>query len=191
MKIRESGMPEESVWSSFFDPERLLCTFGIDSETKHVVEFGCGYGTFTLATARIVSGVVFAIDLDLQMTATVQEECKRERISNVHVGHIDFVTYGTSLPKNFADAALLFNILHIEDPVPLLQEAWRILSPGGKALIIHWNHDPSTPRGPSMEIRPRPEQCIKWGREAGFIFNPEERFDLKPYHYGIILRKPL
>ncbi len=39
-------------------------------------------------------------------------------------------------------------------------------------------------------IRPRPEQCIEWGKEAGFRFNERNRYDLPPYHYGLIFRKP-
>lgn len=30
------------------------------------------------------------------------------------------------------------------------------LLPDGRLGIMHWNHDPATPRGPSMTIRPRP-----------------------------------
>jgi hypothetical protein len=72
----------------------------------------------------------------------------------------------------------------------LIREAFRILMPGGRLAVIHWNYDPTTPRGPSMDIRPKPEQCIGWGKKAGFIFDEMDRFDLKPYHYGLLLRKP-
>jgi hypothetical protein len=88
------------------------------------------------------------------------------------------------------EAALLFNILHLEEPMTLMREAFRILIPGGRLAVIHWNYDPATPRGPSMDIRPRPEQCIEWGKKAGFIFEESGRFDLKPYHYGLLFRKP-
>jgi hypothetical protein len=43
-------------------------------------------------------------------------------------------------------------------PEGLLREAYRILSHGGRLGIMHWNYDPATPRGPSMDIRPGPEQ---------------------------------
>ena len=43
---------------------------------------------------------------------------------------------------------------------------------------------------PAMDICPRPEQCIEWGREAGFHFNEEDRYALPPYHYGLFFRKP-
>lgn len=191
MKIRESGMPEESLWSTFFEPEQILHAFGIDKGTRDVVEFGCGYGTFTMAAARLISGIVFAFDIEPEMIATTQAKCEQEGIGNVLAEERDFVAQGTGLPGDFADAALLFNILHVEEPVALLREACRVLTPGRTAAVIHWNYDSSTPRGPSMEIRPQPEQCIAWGREAGLVFHPHEQFDLKPYHYGILFRKPL
>lgn len=74
----------------------------------------------------------------------------------------DFVADGSGLPDGSADYVMLFNILHREQPETLLREAWRILSPRGRLGIMHWNYDPTTPRRPSMEIRPRPEQCREW-----------------------------
>ncbi len=34
-------------------------------------------------------------------------------------------------------------------------------------LVIHWPYDPATPRGPNLEIRPRPEQIAAWAAETG------------------------
>ena len=34
---------------------------------------------------------------------------------------------------------MLFNILHAERPEVLLDEAFRLLKPGGQLAIIHWN----------------------------------------------------
>ena len=48
-KGRESGMPGEGYWASFFDPSCVLTALGCDERVRDVVEFGCGYGTFTLA----------------------------------------------------------------------------------------------------------------------------------------------
>jgi len=154
------------------------------------VEFGCGYGTFTLATARLVSGTVHALDIEPAMVETVREKCRLAGIDNVRADVRDFVAEGSGLTQDSVDAALLFNILHHEEPVALMKEAYRIVRPGGRLAVIHWNYDPTTPRGPAMEIRPRPEQCISWGQEAGFTFNDLGRFDLHPYHYGLLFRKP-
>ncbi|ABQ27467.1 class I SAM-dependent methyltransferase [Geotalea uraniireducens] len=190
MKVRDSGMPEEEMWSDFFDPEKILRTFGLDRGVKDIVEFGCGYGTFTLAAAKLAAGTVHALDIEPEMVETVREKCRQAGVDNVHAVVRDFVAEGTGLQHDSIDAALLFNILHNEEPLALMTKAFHILKPGGRLAVIHWNYDPATPRGPAMEIRPRPEQCIAWGRMAGFTFDERERFDLPPYHYGLLFRKP-
>lgn len=189
MKVRDSGMPEEEMWASFFNPKKVLTAFGLGKKTGNVVEFGCGYGTFTLSAARLVSGTVYALDIEPEMIKLVELKCRQEGVTNVHAELRNFVANGSGLSDGVVDVALLFNILHHEQPVQLLSEALRILKPGGICAIIHWNYDPSTPRGPDMEIRSRPEQCIAWGQEAGFIFHPQSRFTLKPYHYGLLFHK--
>ncbi|MBE3116001.1 methyltransferase domain-containing protein, partial [Candidatus Bathyarchaeota archaeon] len=98
-----------------------------------------------------------------------------------------FVSEGSGLKDLSVDFVMLFNILHVEKPIDLLKEAYRILRHGGKVGIIHWNYDATTPRDPPMDIRPRPEQCRRWAESAGFIF--EQQLDLKPYHYALLLRK--
>lgn len=185
MKVRDSGMPEEEMWEQFFDPESILRTFEIHHGVHDLVEFGCGYGTFTLAAARLVTGTVYAFDIEQEMVATVQEKCRRSAITNVLPSLRDFVVHGTGFEDNSVDAALLFNILHHEDPVALLAESRRILRPGGVLAVIHWNHDPTTPRGPSLDIRPRPEQSVEWANRCGFLFDNRHRYDLPPYHYGL------
>lgn len=190
MKVRDSGMPAEEMWDGFFEPAKVLATFGLDRGVQDIVEFGCGYGTFTLATAAIASGTVHALDIEPEMTAVVQQKCRDAGVHNVAVMLRDFVASGTGLDDNSMDAALLFNILHHEEPVALMKEALRLLKSNGVLAVIHWNYDPTTPRGPAMDIRPRPEQCIEWGREAGFRFKERNRYDLPPYHYGLLFKKP-
>lgn len=190
MKVRDSGMPDEEMWTGFFDPAKVLAVFGLDRGVQDLVEFGCGYGTFTLAAAGIAAGTVHALDIEAEMVAVVQQKCAAAGVANVLTEVRDFVAEGTGLADNSMDAALLFNILHHEAPVALMKEALRVLKPNGMLAVIHWNYDPTTPRGPAMEIRPRPEQCSEWGVEAGFRCSEKNRFDLPPYHYGLLFKKP-
>ena len=191
MKVRDSGMPGEEMWSGFFDPAAVLATFGLVHGVQDMVEFGCGYGTFTLAAAAMATGTVHALDIEPEMVRVVAQKCREAGVHNVRATLRDFVTEGTGLADHSMDAALLFNILHHENPVTLMQEALRVLKPKGILAVIHWNHDPMTPRGPAMEIRPRPEQCIEWGKAAGFLFKEQDMFDLPPYHYGLLFRKTI
>lgn len=187
MKIRDSGMPEREMWERFFNPVKILATLGINSQTGDVAEFGCGYGTFTIPAARIIKGKIYALDIEPDMVRLTSEETKKQGLSNVEGIERDFMAEGSGLPDGSVDYAMLFNILHLEKPVALINEARRILKVGGKLGIIHWNYDPTTPRGPSMDIRPKPEDCVKWAESVGF--SGAIQYDLKPYHYGIVLIK--
>ncbi len=189
MKTRESGMPEEEFWASFFDPKEILTKLDLTQRCRNVAEFGCGYGTFTLPAASIVSGMVYAFDIEPKMVEMTTAKAQKHELDNIHADQRDFVVNGTGLAEEAVDYAMLFNILHAEEPEVLLREAWRILTFGGKLGIIHWNYDPSTPRGPSMDIRPKPEQCRAWAEVVGFQSHTDAPIDLPPYHYGWILFK--
>lgn len=187
MKGRESGMPEKEAWEKFFDPEKILKALKLNHQVKDVVEFGCGYGTFTLPATKLIRGKIYAIDIDPEMTALTQKEAHKRNLRNIETLTRDFVVEGTGLKDSSVDYVMLFNILHLENPERLLQEAWRILRKDGKLGVLHWNYDSSTPRGPSMTIRPKPEDCIRWAESAGFY--KAQQHDLKPYHYGIMMVK--
>ena len=189
MKTRESGMPDEAIWDSFFDPTTALSALGLTAACGDVVEFGCGYGTFSIPAARIVAGKVHAIDVEPDMISVTQAKARAAFLSNVDTCLRDFTAEGTGLPDCSIGYAMLFNILHAKYPDVLLTEAYRVLRPGGKAAIMHWNYDSSTPRGPSMEIRPRPEQCQAWAESVGFGLLEPGIVELPPYHYGMVLEK--
>jgi len=189
MKTRESGMPDEARWESFFDPAKALALLGLTPEARDVVEFGCGYGTFTMAAARLVRGPIHAFDIESDLVVTVRGKARQGGLSNVVCEVRDFVEQGTGLAAATADYAMLFNILHDEQPEVLLREAWRVLRPLGRLGIMHWNYDPSTPRGPSLSIRPRPEDCRVWAEAAGFQLLAPGIINLPPYHYGMVMGK--
>lgn len=155
-----------------------------------VVEFGCGYGTFTLPAARAVRGRVVALDIDPEMVAVTARKAREAGLFNVVAEVRDFIADGCGLADGQAGCAMLFNILHIENPVGLLREAYRALAPGGKAGIIHWRTDVETPRGPSMPIRPSAEQCRAWGEQAGFEFVRYESLCCCSWHWGLVMRRP-
>ena len=189
MKVRDSGMPEEDVWQSFFDAGAILDGLTIEAPNADIVEFGCGYGTFTAAVAKRTSGTVFAIDLEPEMIEATKHKTVRAGLTNVTTICRDFVLEGTGLPDAVVDCALLFNILHCSEPVRLLRESFRVLRPVGKVAAIHWIAE-DTPRGPDLSIRPLPEQIRQWLLDAGFEIVIEP-LALPPYHFGIVGRKPV
>ncbi|PKN89178.1 MAG: class I SAM-dependent methyltransferase [Chloroflexi bacterium HGW-Chloroflexi-7] len=188
MEIRESGMPELERWESFFDPNAILLTFGLSPREKIIIDFGCGYGTFSIAAAEISLGEVYAFDNNEVFLAECRNRATEKGLEKVHCIQRDFVKEGVGMQSNSADFVMLFNILHADNPIDILLEAHRVLAPGGRAAVIHWNYDPLTPRGPSMDIRPKPEQCQIWMKEAGFEF-VTPKFEFPPYHYGLLGQK--
>jgi SAM-dependent methyltransferase len=68
MKVRDSGMPDEGYWESFFDVPLILSKLGIE-RFKDVAELGCGYGTFSIPVAKVICGTLYTFDIDPVMIA--------------------------------------------------------------------------------------------------------------------------
>lgn len=185
MKVRDSGMPDENTWEGFFDARQILARLDLIDSDEDVVDFGCGYGTFTIAAAQLTSGTVYALDIEPPMLAATEARTRSLGLANVRVVGRDFVADGSGLSDGSVGYAMLFNILHAEDAIGLLREAFRVLRPGGRVGVIHWIYDTATPRGPDLSIRPRPEQCRQWAQKAGFEL-AIPFVELPPYHYGLI-----
>jgi SAM-dependent methyltransferase len=176
MKIRDSEMPDEAYWESLFDVPLILDRLGID-QFHDVAELGCGYGTFTVPIAKAISGTLYTFDVDPAMLART-----RERTAGLPIAceQRDVMSSGFGV---YADAVLLFNILHCERPVDLMRHAANALHVDGQVLVVHWRYG-ETPRGPDLNIRPRPEQIIDWAQDAD-LEPVGDIIDLPPWHFGI------
>ena len=190
MKGRESGMPDEAYWASFFEAEAAIDRLVGTAALGDVIEFGCGYGSFTVPTARRTAGRVFALDIEPEMVDCVRHKAVTFDLPNIQADVRDFVAHGTGVDSGSQAHAMIFNLLHLEQPVALLREAYRTLQDGGVLSVMHWRSDIPTPRGPSLEIRPTPEQCRKWMAEADF--HTIQSVDLQsccPFHFGLLARR--
>ncbi len=178
-------MPPVDTWEKFFDPAGVLEALGCFRTNGDAVEFGCGYGTFTLALAQRISGKVYAVDIEPLMVEATAARASEADLRNIVVEQRDFMTAGSGRPDGSTGLVLLFNILHIENPVGLLREAHRNLRCGGTVAVIHWRHDIETPRGPPPGIRPRPDQCRTWAEQAGLRCQAVCALPNSPWHWGM------
>lgn len=185
MKTRESGMPDEKMWETFFDPDFILDHLGVSNVVGNIVDVACGYGTFTIPAARRTQGTVYAIDIDAGMIKVTREKVEQSGLKNIIVVQRDFVTEGTGLADSSCEHVLLFNLLHAKESPEIITEAKRILIPGGHVSVIHWIYDSKTPRGPSLEIRPKPEQIQAILKQSGFKLQGSVIL-LPPWHYGLV-----
>lgn len=190
MKGRESGMPDEGLWEAFFEPgDTILRLFGGGIVDGPVVEFGCGYGTFTVHAALRTRGILTALDIEPEMVELTSQKAARLKLSNVRVEVRDFVAEGTGLDDASQAHAMIYNLLHIEEPDRLLDEARRVVRPEGSLSVMHWRSDIDTPRGPPVEMRPSLEQCRAWMIAAGFgSVRSVELGRGCPWHFALVGR---
>lgn len=190
LKIRQSGMPDMAYWNSFFDAPGIIERLFSNTPPGNTVEFGCGYGTFTIPASLSTRQTLYAFDIEPSAVQFVTELAQQLNISNIQLQQQDFIQNGTGLADESATHVMLYNLLHLENPGALLKQAYQLLKPNGVLSIMHWRSDIKTPRGPSLEIRPTPEQCQEWLKKAGF--NSIEQIDIEdyaPYHFSYIAVK--
>ena len=114
MKVRESGMPGEAYWTSFFDLEATIDRLLGSVVEGNVIEFGCGYGSFTVPAGRRTTGIVTALDIEPEMVECVRQKAITLKLSNIRAEVRDFLAHGTGLDARSQTHAMIFNLLHLE-----------------------------------------------------------------------------
>ncbi|ADO70585.1 ArsR/SmtB family transcription factor [Stigmatella aurantiaca] len=99
-----------------------------------VADFGCGSGTLSVAIARWARRV-WAIDQNPEALAQAKERATREGRSNIQF--LCENLHRLSLPSGERDLVIISQSLHhVESPAAVLAEAWRLLKPGGKLVVL-------------------------------------------------------
>jgi len=102
---------------------------------KSVADIGCGEGDLTLLLARFAKRVT-AIDLSAQMLRVVQERSAEAGVAGrvaVEKGDLEKLP----LKANTEDAVFVSQVLHhATRPGKALQEAARVLKPGGQMILL-------------------------------------------------------
>lgn len=106
---------------------------------QKVLDLACGTGlvTFPAAVAVEPTGTVTAIDLSEGMLDIARQEAKERGIRNVSFIHMD--AEKLNLPENAFDIALCsLGLMYVPDPNKAIQEIFRVLTPGGRAVLLVW-----------------------------------------------------
>jgi ubiquinone/menaquinone biosynthesis C-methylase UbiE len=129
------------------------------------IDLGSGTGaiSFPLASAVGNTGKVYAVDISDKIIGRIREKSPPSNLVPVvnDAGQ-------TGLESRIADVCFMVLLLHeVEHPEKILAEAFRLLKPGGKALVLEWREDFDSPHPPRNEriTRIKAEQLFK---EAGF-----------------------
>ena len=113
----------------FFNPRlNIVKEVGI-KEGFHVLDYGCGSGSYIPAVAELVgkSGKVYALDIHPLAVEMVKKLAERKQLANVETILSD---RKTGLPDESIDVVLLYDVFHdLKDPDGVLEELHRVLKP--------------------------------------------------------------
>lgn len=175
--------------AKFLDPESVLKEVEIKPGIS-VADFGCGSGYFSLALAQKVGqdGKVFALDVLPQSLESVESRAKLKGITNIIAKRVNLENEeGSDLPKESLDLVIMKDVLFQNgNKKAILKEAFRVLKPGGQAVIVEWN-DGEYSIGPDKKLRISMEDLKKEVQEQNFLI--EKTFSAGDFHYGIVAGK--
>jgi len=140
---------------------------------KHVVDCACGAGIGSALFAETALQV-WAIDSSAQAVAEAQAACHRANLQ-IAVGDATRI----DLPDHSADVFVsLETIEHLENDAALIDEAFRILKPGGIFICSTPNREMTNP-GTSLHDKPwNPFHIREYTRDE-FRARVERRFEME------------
>ena len=97
----------------------------------HVLDYGCGPGSYVIPLAELVgeSGKVYALDIHPLAIQKVKDIASKKQLANVETILSDCQT---GSPDNSLDVVLLYDAFHhLSDPDVVLKELHRVLKPDG------------------------------------------------------------
>lgn len=175
------------VPADFANPEKIIQSLGIVTPAMNIADFGCGAGYFTIPLAKLVGeqGRVHAFDILESALSAAKHKVTFNKLTNIELTRTNLETHlSTRLPSGSIDLVFAANILFQSDrKEDILQEAKRVLRPGGTLGIIEW--DDASSLGPSAYKIPKASlrQLIE---TLGFFFIKE--FNAGSHHYGMLFR---
>ena len=183
MRVRESGMPEQSYWESLLDTCALLEEMDID-RSANVFEFGVGYGSF-VKCFNVEHARIGGIDIDQIMVDATRARLGELGIES-EIRRGDFFDKGLREAFGSFDVCLLMNILHHVEPETLVSKAREMLLPGGRIGMCHWRDDIETPRGPPQDMRIGLAAAQALFESCGLGVVKAANSTRSPYHYYVV-----
>lgn len=112
----------------------------------HIADIGAGSGYYTFRmAARAPRGKVYAVDLQREMLALMDEKIDREGIDNVEL--LRGTETSPRLPENTLDLVVMVDVYHeLSHPREMMEEIVQALKPNGRFVLLEYRmEDPGVP----------------------------------------------
>jgi SAM-dependent methyltransferase len=109
------------------------------SRAQTVLDYGCGSGTFTIPSAKIVGerGRVYAFEARSSLLERVREKAREAALNNIVTILSDSSKPSIDLPDESVDIILVYDVMHeIDNRRGLLQELHRVLKGDGVLSVF-------------------------------------------------------
>ena len=143
-RLENDGRREE------LKPYEMLRNTGGVREGMTCVDLGCGTGFFSVPMAEIAgkTGKVYGVDDSADLLDYLRS---KNPPSNLTLIQKD--VRRTGLDAEIADFCMLAFILHEVKDTEVITEAYRLLKPGGRLMVVEWRADSESSKGPPKSIR--------------------------------------
>ena len=151
-----------------------------------IADIGAGSGYHSALLSKMVgSGKVFAVDVEPEMIAYLNERINQEKLSRIVP--VLSTEQRLSLPENTIDMMLLVDVYHeFSYPYEMALSMLAALKPGGKLVLVEFRSE--DPTVPIKTIHKMSEtQAIKEFKAAGFIF--DKNIDNLPWQHCMVFTK--
>ncbi len=185
----------KKITLNFLDPAETILKWGI-KEGDLIADLGCGGGYFTIPMARLVGqkGKVFAVDILESSLESVRGRAYLEKLNNISYLRINLDKKNSLvewIKNSSCQIALLANTLHSSShQKTIIEEAYRLLDPSGKLIIIDWKNEKNTRLknfGPAIDYRLNRQKLKEMVVKTGFSF--QKNFETSKFHFGLIFNK--
>ncbi|NTW14762.1 MAG: methyltransferase domain-containing protein [Candidatus Moranbacteria bacterium] len=175
---------------AFVDPRQVIGALP-ERPKGTIADFGCGAGYFSVEFAKAVGdeGNVIALDVLPSALDAVEGRIKTEGLRNITTKRVNLErANGSGLGPSSVDWVILKDVLFQNAKKEILVgEIFRVLRPGGHAIIMEWAPVSGGGIGPDQELRVPPEALKDLLRKAGF--SDVRDLQVGAFHYGFLVTK--
>jgi ubiquinone/menaquinone biosynthesis C-methylase UbiE len=173
----------------FIDPVAAVNQLEI-KEGNIIADFGCGAGYFSIPVAEKVGkeGRVYSLDVLTQALESVESKARVAGLTNITTKRVNLENKeGSGLNQASIDWVIIKDILFQNNGKDkILAEAYRVLKPEGKALVMEWDNK-NLSVGPEAKLRVSKDELASLIKKHKFLV--EKEIAVGDFHYAMIIKK--